>query len=202
MVKAYNQKFFNFWLKDVLSNTFQTFVVKNGIVIFTLRNQKILTLVLLFLRDHSNCQYKILTDLTAVDYPFKLNRFEVVYQLSSTKFSHRLIIKCALNSASSVPSVSSLFSAANWYEREVFDIFGIFFSNHPDLRRILTDYGFEGNPLRKDFPLSGYTETRFDFEKKRIVCEPVEFSQDFRGFNFISNKKWGHNKSLLFYLIL
>jgi NADH dehydrogenase (ubiquinone) Fe-S protein 3 len=101
-----------------------------------------------------------------------------------------------------VPSITSIYSAADWYERETFDMFGVFFSNHRDLRRILTDYGFDGHPLRKDFPLSGYTEIRFDFEKKRIVCEPLELSQEFRSFNYVSNKKWGHKKSMLFFLIL
>lgn len=202
MVKPFNQIFFSFWLKNILKNVFKTFVVKNNITFFTLNHRKNLLLVLFFLRDHTNCQYKVLSDLTAVDYPFKLNRFEVVYQLVSVRYNHRLILKCSVECTSSLPSITQVFSAANWYEREVFDMFGIFFSNHPDLRRILTDYGFEGNPLRKDFPLSGYTETRYDFEKKRIVCEPLEFSQDFRGFSFISNKKSGHIKSLLFYLIL
>jgi len=202
MAKTLNQKFFNFWLKNVLFNVFKTFVVRNSASFFTVHNTKHLPIVFIFLRDHTNCQYKILSDLTAVDYPFKLNRFEVVYQLVSVRFNHRITLKCALEVTGQIPSIVSIFSASNWYEREVYDMFGIFFSNHPDLRRILTDYGFEGNPLRKDFPLSGYTETRFDFEKKRIICEPLELSQDFRGFGFVSNKKSGNTKSLLYYLIL
>lgn len=138
------------------------------------------------LRDHTNCQYKVLVDVTGVDYPERENRFEVVYQLLSVRYSSRLKVKLCVGSQG-VPSVMDIFSSANWYEREVWDMFGIFFDGHKDLRRILTDYGFEGHPMRKDFPLTGYTEVRYDEEKKRVVCESLETSQEFRAFDFQSS---------------
>ena len=143
--------------------------------------------VFLFLKKHTNCQYKMLSDLTCVDYFSKKQRFSVIYQLLSLRYSSKVTIRVNVNT--SLASITSIFSAANWYEREVFDIFGVFFTNHPDLRRILTDYGFEGYPLRKDFPLSGFTEVRFDYNKQRIICEPVEFSQEFRVFYYVFPKK-------------
>jgi NADH-quinone oxidoreductase subunit C len=142
--------------------------------------------VLTFLRDHTNCLYKVLIDITAVDYPEKENRFEVVYLLLSVTTNSRLCVKIEVDELTSVPSVTPIYSAAGWLEREIWDLFGIFFSNHSDLRRILTDYGFEGHPLRKDFPLTGYTEVRYDDTEKRVVSEPVEVSQEFRTFDFQS----------------
>lgn len=140
------------------------------------------------LRDHTNCQYKVLSDITCVDYPERTERFEVVYQLLSIRYNHRLTIKVSVSEnndkSANIPSIYDIFSSANWYEREVWDMFGVSFNNHPDLRRILTDYGFEGHPLRKDFPLTGYTEIRYDDEMKRLVCEPLEVSQEFRAFDF------------------
>jgi NADH dehydrogenase (ubiquinone) Fe-S protein 3 len=137
-----------------------------------------------FLRDHTNCQFKNLVDICGVESPLKINRFEVVYNLLSIKYNSRIRIKTLVSEFSSLESITSVFSAANWYEREVWDMYGIFFTQHQDLRRILTDYGFEGHPLRKDFPLTGYTEVRYDDSKKRVVVEPVELSQELRLFDF------------------
>ena len=139
-----------------------------------------------FLRDDQNCQFKQLVDVTAVDYPDRDPRFDVVYNLLSLKHNHRLRVKLATNADTPVPSVCAVFSSANWSEREVWDLFGLFFSDHPDLRRILTDYGFEGHPLRKDFPLTGYVEVRYDEDQKRVVYEPVKLTQEFRSFDFVS----------------
>jgi NADH dehydrogenase (ubiquinone) Fe-S protein 3 len=122
------------------------------------------------------------SDITAVDYPTRDQRFEVVYNLLSVRHNSRIRVKTYADEASPVPSITGLYDGANWYEREVYDMFGVFFVGHPDLRRILTDYGFDGHPLRKDFPLTGYTEVRYDEEKKRIVVEPLELTQAFRNF--------------------
>lgn len=123
-----------------------------------------------------------MADITAVDYPTRDQRFEVVYNLLSVRHNARIRVKTYADEASPVPSICSLYDGANWYEREVYDLFGVFFVDHPDLRRIMTDYGFDGHPLRKDFPLTGYTEIRYDEEKKRIVVEPLELTQAFRNF--------------------
>jgi len=142
--------------------------------------------VMTFLRDDSNCLFKQLVDLCGVDYPDREMRYEVVYNLLSTSQNHRVRVKVAAGEGTPVPSISSVFSAAGWYEREAWDLYGVFFSNHPDLRRILTDYGFEGHPLRKDFPLTGYVELRYDEDQKRVVYEPVKRAQEFRNFDFMS----------------
>lgn len=136
--------------------------------------------VLRFLRDHDNAQYRQLMELTAVDWPNRTPRFELVYSLLSIPHNSRILVRTETNELDPVPSATNLFSSANWAEREVWDLFGIQFAGHPDLRRILTDYGFEGHPLRKDFPLTGFTECRWDEEKKRIVYEPVELTQEYR----------------------
>ena len=141
-----------------------------------------------FLRDHVNTQFKCLIDVTAVDFPERPARFEVVYHLLSPRWNNRLRIKVVADELTPVPSLVRLFPAANWFERETWDMFGVFFADHPDLRRILTDYGFTGHPLRKDFPLSGFTEVRYDYTKKRVVYEPLELSQEFRYFDF--NSPW------------
>lgn len=138
--------------------------------------------VLKFLRDHTAAQYKLVADITAVDFPSRENRFEIVYNLLSVRYNSRIRVKTYASETSSVPSISRLFEGANWFERETYDMFGVLFTGHPDLRRILTDYGFEGHPLRKDFPLTGYTEVRYDEEKKRVVYEPLELTQAFRNF--------------------
>ena len=142
--------------------------------------------LLTFLRDDQNCQFKQLVDITGVDYPKREKRFEIVYNLLSHKHNQRIRVKVPADEDSQVPSISGVFSSANWYEREVWDMYGLFFSDHPDLRRILTDYGFEGHPLRKDFPLTGYVEVRYDEESKRVVYEPVKLTQEFRTFDFMS----------------
>ncbi|KAL4622912.1 NADH dehydrogenase ubiquinone iron-sulfur protein 3, mitochondrial isoform X1 [Arapaima gigas] len=144
--------------------------------------------VLTFLRDHTNAQFKNMVDLAAVDIPTRQNRFEIVYNLLSLRYNSRIRVKTYTDELTPVDSSVSVHQAANWYEREVWDLFGVFFANHPDLRRILTDYGFEGHPLRKDFPLSGYVEVRYDDEYKRVVAEPVELSQEFRKFDL--NSPW------------
>lgn len=138
------------------------------------------------LRDHTNCQYKVLCDLCGVDYPNREKRFEVVYNLLSIRYNSRLRVKTVADETTAVPSITGIYNAASWYEREVWDLYGVYFTNHPDLRRILTDYGFEGHPMRKDFPLSGYVEVRYDDEQKRVVTEPLEMTQEFRTFNFTS----------------
>lgn len=142
--------------------------------------------VLTKLRDSPVCQFEVLIDICGVDYPERAERFEVVYHLLSPRLNQRLRVKVATNETTPVPSVNDVFPAANWYEREAYDLFGIRFSDHPDLRRILTDYGFQGHPLRKDFPLTGYVEVRYDDEKKRVVYEPVKLTQEFRDFDFES----------------
>ena len=135
-----------------------------------------------FLKNHTAAEYTMVADITAVDYPTRDNRFEVVYNLLSVRYNSRIRVKTYADEASPVPSITGLYDGANWYEREVYDLFGVFFTGHPDLRRIMTDYGFDGHPLRKDFPLTGYTEIRYDEEKKRIVVEPLELTQAFRNF--------------------
>ena len=142
--------------------------------------------LLVFLRDDVNCQFKQLMDICGVDYPERPQRFEVVYNLLSLVHNNRVTVKVMLEDNSSIPSVSKVFSSADWWEREIWDLFGIFFSGHPDLRRILTDYGFDGHPLRKDFPLTGYVEVRYDDAQKRVVYEPVKLTQEYRDFDFLS----------------
>jgi len=142
--------------------------------------------VLGYLRNEPNCHFSQLIDITAVDYPGRAQRFDVVYHLLSVHQNQRIRLKIALAENIAAPTVTELFPCANWYEREVFDMFGIPFSGHPDLRRLLTDYGFEGYPLRKDFPLTGYVQVRYDDERKQVVNEPVQLTQEFRSFDFLS----------------
>ncbi|XP_037548070.1 NADH dehydrogenase [ubiquinone] iron-sulfur protein 3, mitochondrial [Nematolebias whitei] len=144
--------------------------------------------VLTFLSDHTNAQFKSFIDLTAVDVPSRQNRFEIVYNLLSLRFNSRIRIKTYTDELTPIDSTVSIHKAANWFEREVWDMFGVFISNHPDLRRILTDYGFEGHPLRKDFPLSGYAEVRYDEEVKHLVLEPLALAQEMRKFDL--NTPW------------
>ena len=138
------------------------------------------------LRDDNYAAFNQLSDLTAVDYPERPDRFEMVYQLLSMKNNMRMRVLAAVGEGQAVPSMTSVYSAANWAEREAWDMFGIFFAGHPDLRRLLTDYGFEGHPLRKDFPLTGHVEVRYDDTQRRVVNEPVSLVQEFRDFDFLS----------------
>ncbi len=159
--------------------------VAKGELVVSARADTIVKL-LVFLRDDQNCQFKQLMDVTAVDYPDREARFDVVYNLLSLKHNQRVRVKTTAEEGAPVPSATSVFNSANWFEREVWDLFGIFFSDHPDLRRIMTDYGFEGHPLRKDFPLTGYVEVRYDADQKRVVYEPVKLTQEYRSFDFMS----------------
>jgi len=139
-----------------------------------------------FLRDDPNCRFGCLIDICGVDYPERERRFDVVYHLLSPWQNRRVRGRVKTDEATPVPSAVTVFPAANWFEREAYDLYGILFSGHPDLRRILTDYGFEGHPLRKDFPLTGFVELRYDDELKRVVYEPVKLMQEYRSFDFLS----------------
>ena len=141
---------------------------------------------LTFLRDDVNCQFKQLMDVCGVDHPGRAPRFDVVYNLLSLTHDRRIRLKVMTDEGEPVPTVTGVFQSANWFEREAWDLFGIYFRDHPDLRRILSDYGFQGHPLRKDFPLTGYVEVRYDDEQKRVVYEPVKLTQEFRTFDFLS----------------
>ncbi|HRY26324.1 MAG: NADH-quinone oxidoreductase subunit C [Geminicoccaceae bacterium] len=141
---------------------------------------------LLWLRDDPNMLFKELVDICGVDYPEREQRFDVVYHLLSMHHNQRIRVRVTTDEATPVPSTTGLFRSAGWFEREAWDMYGILFSDHPDLRRLLTDYGFEGHPLRKDFPLTGYVEMRYDDEQQRVVYEPVKLRQDFRNFDFLS----------------
>ncbi len=138
------------------------------------------------LRSDGRCRFEVLIDICGVDWPARENRFDVVYHLLSPRLNQRLRIKIEANETDPVASAIGVFPAANWFEREAYDMYGILFSGHPDLRRLLTDYGFQGHPLRKDFPLTGHVEVRYDDEKKRVVYEPVRLTQEFRNFDFES----------------
>ena len=142
--------------------------------------------VLTFLRDDVQCQFVSFIDISGADYPQRARRFDVVYHLLSPRQNLRVRVKVQTGEDTPVPSATGVFSGADWFEREAYDLYGILFTGHPDLRRILTDYGFEGYPLRKDFPLTGYVEVRYDDELKRVVYEPVELKQEFRNFDFLS----------------
>jgi NADH-quinone oxidoreductase subunit C len=159
--------------------------VANGELMLWCRRAAIVD-VAKFLRDDPRYLFKLLVDVAGVDYPDRPERFEVVYNLLSLKHNRRIRLKLAVGEDDAVPSITSVFSNAGWYEREAWDLYGIFFSDHPDLRRILTDYGFEGHPFRKDFPLTGYVELRYDEEQKRVVYSPVQLTQEFRNFDFRS----------------
>ena len=149
---------------------------------------------ILFLKTNKKCKFKQLIDITAVDYPQREKRFKIVYLLLSHENNLRIIINTNIDEKEIVPSITKIFPSANWMEREVFDMYGVSFKDHPDLRRILTDYGFDGYPLRKDFPLTGHTEVRYSEEKKKVVYEPVKLDQEYR--NFDSSSPWEGTKYL------
>ncbi|MEQ1711972.1 MAG: NADH-quinone oxidoreductase subunit C [Hyphomicrobium sp.] len=159
--------------------------VAHGELTITVARDHILK-VLKLLRDDARSRFEVLIDLCGVDYPERAERFDVVYHLLSPRTNQRIRVKTTTDDATPVASICEVFAAANWYEREAYDMYGILFSGHPDLRRLLTDYGFQGHPLRKDFPLTGYVEVRYDDEKKRVVYEPVKLTQEFRSFDFES----------------
>ena len=139
-----------------------------------------------FLRDDGRCQFVNLIDVTALDWPGREPRFDVVYHLLSPKQNARIRVKVATDEATPVPSIIEVFPGADWFERETYDLYGVIFTGHPDMRRLLTDYGFEGHPLRKDFPLTGFVEVRYDDQEKRVLYEPVRLNQEFRKFDFLS----------------
>jgi NADH-quinone oxidoreductase subunit C len=169
---------------SLAEHVLETAILHHQLVV-TVKRQSIVP-VLTFLRDDPRCLFKLLSDLCGVDYPDRPERFEVVYNLLSLKLNQRIRIKLTTDEENAVPSATAVYSAAGWFEREAWDLFGIYFSDHPDLRRLLTDYGFEGHPLRKDFPLTGYVEVRYDEDQKRVVYEPVRLKQEFRSFDFLS----------------
>ena len=142
--------------------------------------------VILFIKTNQDTKFRQLTDITVIDYPEKNQRFELVYLLLSHEFNQRIILKYSINENEVISSLTNIFPAANWMEREVFDMYGVSFKDHPDLRRILTDYGFEGHPLRKDFPLTGHTEVRYSEDKKKVINEPVKLEQNYRNFDYES----------------
>jgi NADH/F420H2 dehydrogenase subunit C len=172
-------------LKDVLKEEILNISVIKDELSITIKPSEIKK-VLFYLRDHTYSKYEVLIDIVGVDYPSKKERFEVNYLLLSLRYNSRIIVKCNVDEVTPIESVTDIYKVAGWHEREVYDMFGIYFKNHPDLRRILTDYGFMGHPLRKDFPLTGYTEVRYDTTEKRVLYEPVEIAQEFRSFNLIS----------------
>jgi len=166
------------------NSVLQTEVAYGELMIWVRRDSIVKALT--FLRDDQHTLFKQLVDITAVDYPDRDERFEVVYNLLSLKHNLRARVKLSTDESTPVASVAPVFNSAIWYEREAWDMYGVFFADHPDLRRLLTDYGFEGHPLRKDFPLTGYVEVRYDEDQKRVVYEPVKLTQDFRSFDFMS----------------
>lgn len=168
-----------------LGNEVDRFVVTHDQITLFARADRIVK-ILTFLRDDSVCKFVQLTDICGVDYPERTQRFDVVYHLLSLKQNVRLRVKVMTDEDTPVPSVVEVYPAANWYEREAWDMYGIMFDGHPDLRRLLTDYGFQGFPLRKDFPLTGYVEVRYSEEERRVVYEPVKLTQEFRNFDFMS----------------
>jgi NADH/F420H2 dehydrogenase subunit C len=183
----------NLYLKfiyEVLKDKILSFnIIKNDYFLFI--EPKNLYNVCLFLKDNQANLFKVLVDVTAVDFPNKFDRFSLNYCLLSVKFNTRLILNVKFNELYSIKSITSLYKSSCWIEREIWDMFGIFFKNHPDLRRILTDYGFSGYPLRKDFPLTGYLEMRYDDSQKRIIFESIEMSQEYRVFHF--KNSWHFN---------
>lgn len=158
---------------------------KNDFILYVNSIQHI-KMILFFLKDHENCFFKLLVDLFVIDYPEYEQRFLLVYCLLSLKYNTRIYVKIQTNELIPIPSITDIYKSSCWMEREVWDMNGIFFEDHPDLRRLLTDYGFEGHPLKKDFPLSGYIELRYDDSQKRVIYESIEMSQEYRVFSFKS----------------
>ena len=176
-------------LEKIVNSSLTTTIRKSEVKfgqLFIYINVEDLISVILFLKTNDKCRFKQLIDITAVDYPNKEKRFKIVYLLFSHEKNQRIIININIDEKNVVPSITKIFSSANWMEREVFDMYGVLFQDHPDLRRILTDYGFTGYPLRKDFPLTGHTQVRYSEDKKKVVSEPVKLDQEYRNFDFDS----------------
>jgi len=176
-------------LEKIVNSNLTTAVKKSGInfdQLFIDVDVENVISTILFLKTNEKCKFKQLIDITAVDYPQRERRFKIVYLLLSHQNNLRIIISTNIDEKETVPSIIKIFPSANWMEREVFDMYGISFKDHPDLRRILTDYGFEGHPLRKDFPLTGYTEVRYSEQDKKVISEPVKLDQEYRDFDFES----------------
>ena len=173
------------YLKNALSKAILKSVIEKGELVLNVRRES-LREIMTFLRDDVACNFKQLVDICGADYPTRDERFEVVYNLLSLNHNQRIRIKVVTDETTPIESIVDVFSVANWFEREVWDMYGIYFNGHPDLRRILTDYGFDGHPLRKDFPLTGFVEVRYDERQKRVVYEPVKLPQDFRTFDYLS----------------
>ena len=173
-------------IEESLDGAVESFSVAKGELQINVKREDIVR-VMYFLRDDPECKFKQLMSVCGADYPERLpERFDVVYHLLSMPLNQRIRVKVATDENTPVPSVATVFSSAGWFERETWDLYGVYFEGHPDLRRILTDYGFDGHPLRKDFPLTGYVELRYDNEQRRVVYEPVKLTQDFRTFDYLS----------------
>ena len=177
------------YIKDIISNKLDidlsNFNLSNGELTMEIEDVQLIK-VIEFLISDTECQFTTLVDITAVDYPSNSKRFKLVYHFLSMVQNQRIRLVFWINEGDVVPSITDIHSSANWFEREVFDMYGIHFSGHPDLRRLLTDYGFDGHPLRKDFPTTGYLEVRYDEVKKKVVYEPVKLNQEYRQFDFLS----------------
>ena len=172
--------------KKILEKFPKAIILNKGQYIEIQVQQKEIFNVIKALKDDSHLQYDQLIDLTAIDYPSRNERFDIIYILLSMTLNKRVLVKSLINEIDKIQSITSIHKAANWYERECYDLFGIQFLNHPDLRRIMTDYNFEGHPLRKDFPLTGHTEVRYDDLEKKVIYEPVKLTQEFRNFDYMS----------------
>lgn len=183
-LKSLHQKKVVNYLNQVLPLLLSSGYSKQTLVISV--KPKDLLFVLNFLKYNSNLQYKMLTAISGIDFPYRKKRFEVVYELLSLRFNSRLRVKTFVDEVTPLTSSVSVFSCSTWWEREIWDLLGVFFEDNDEIKRLLTDYGFEGHPLRKDFPLSGYVESRYNDKLKRVVCEPLEHAQEFRSFDFSS----------------
>src|SRR5471030_2021471 len=172
-------------IKGALGASVTGYEIARGELIVTAKAADIVK-VASFLRDDPACQFICIIDVTAVDWPKRAQRFDVVYHLLSPRLNLRIRVKAATDEVTPVPSLIDVFHGVDWYERETFDLYGVLFTGHPDMRRLLTDYGFEGHPLRKDFPLTGFVEVRYDDEQKRVVYDKVRLAQEFRNFDFLS----------------
>ena len=159
--------------------------IKHGQIYIEIDKEDLMD-VTLFIKTNQSSKFRQLIDITVVDYPERSQRFDVVYLFLSHEFNQRIVLKYSISENEVIPSLTSIFPAANWMEREVFDMYGVSFKDHPDLRRILTDYGFEGHPLRKDFPLTGHTEVRYSEDEKKVISEPVKLEQNYRNFDYES----------------